>query len=165
MHEHYADAFSVECLKDEFEIEACTVCGAPFEEFGYMDPADGKCYCADCLDRIVAPIIQDAKQFAEERCAITRPFPAFFADMEYRCTPEDYDSGARESYTENSYRTTLRHDYTNYDDLIKDYCKDSTRGRVFYHAIRERIKFLIEEAIDENDLIHNSFDDEEGDEQ
>ena len=85
-------------------------------------------------------------RFAEECCRITRPLPEYQPELEYRCSPEEYRMGERESYSPNAYLCHCRHNCTNYDELVADLGKDSATDHVRYLTIRDKIHELLEKA-------------------
>jgi hypothetical protein len=126
----------------------CAKCGQVLREEAYYDDGDGVHYCETCVKELIESLKGEAIAYAKEHCKITDPLEKYDSQYEYRCTPEDYAHGARESYTENAHMCHCRHNCTNYDELIKDLGRDSIAGRVYYTAIHARIMEMLEEAID-----------------
>src|SRR5262249_11396584 len=88
-------------LKETFDHEVkCIKCGVPLEA-AYFDFGDY--YCETCVDALAAELNAEAVQFAQEHCKLTKPLPKYDPSCEFRCTPEEYECGQRESYTPNSY--------------------------------------------------------------
>ncbi len=129
---------------------ACAECGARLEDEAF--PVDADYYCAECIEELIKDLEEKAIKGAEEKCKITGPLPKYDPKKEFRCTPEDYESGMRESYTPNSYMALCRHKYTNYDELIKNLDRDSLSDEIWYFAVRQRIEELLAERIDEEDF-------------
>jgi hypothetical protein len=143
------------CELDEGEVR-CTECKILLEE-AYWD--GDAWYCEGCINALAQVIVKEAESYALESCKITRPLAKYDARYEYRPTPEEYNSGAKEAYTENAHRAHCRHNCTNYDELIKTLSKYSEvlRDKVYYEAIRKRIDELLDDAIGES----GSLEDEE----
>lgn len=135
---------------------SCAECGANLADEAYFD-GDGAYYCEPCMDKFVKEVTWEAKEFAEENCRITEPLPRYDPENEYRCTPEEYQMGARESYTPNSHMSHCRHNCTNYDELIAALDRDSVRDRIYYTAINVKITELLQERIETDE----SFDEDE----
>lgn len=108
--------------------------------------------CVGCSEELVKIVEAEAAEFARENCKITKPLPKYNPAYEFRCTPEEYESGLKESYSRNSHVCHCRHNCTNYDELIKDHSKNSEliEDGIFYLAIRSRIDELLSEQIEED---------------
>jgi hypothetical protein len=140
----------------------CLRCGRAIEDEAYYDGVEGY-YCEACIGKIIAAYKLEADAFAAEQCRLTRrPLPEYDPSLEYRCTPEQYAAGDRASYSPAAYLAAVRHEATNYDELIAPPDRDSVRDRVFYDAIYRRIMQMIESAMDEDEVIveDDTFDDE-----
>jgi hypothetical protein len=125
----------------------CCDCKSQLVEDAYFDGED-KYYCESCIQKLIDKTIHLAEGFAQQNCKILKPLPPYDPDQEYQCTPEDYELGYRYSYTPNSHMCKCRHEFTNYDDLIKPLSKDLVVHQIYYHAIREKIMELLEAVID-----------------
>lgn len=108
-------------------------------------------FCEPCMERLVELAENEAETYAEENCRITKPLPKYDPRFEYKCSPEAYEAGAKQSYTENSHMCHCRHNCTNYHELLKPLDKNigNVWHRVRYWAIRERIDELLEDAMEE----------------
>lgn len=138
----------------------CAECEEPIADEPYLD--DGKFLCESCFEGITEAAREEAEEFAEANCKITQKLRRFDPEKEWACSPEDYDVGAKESYTENSVRAHNRHNCTNYDELIPDQHDTSIPARELYSAIRSRIEKLLDEA--NEDQYEDELDDNaEGD--
>jgi hypothetical protein len=122
--------------------------------------ADAGYYCEACIPAVAAEAEVEARAFAREYCRVTRPLPPYDPAREYRCTPEEYASGNRESYTRSAHACYCRHECTNYDELVRGLDRPSVTDQILYAAIRERIKELLEEAR-EADLLGDDPPDED----
>lgn len=152
----------VDALAEENGTEPiCVECKCVLTDFAYLDDDTANVYCESCLETLVESLKDEARVFAKKNCRFTRELPTFYLDHEYRCTPEEYAEGMRESYTENSYRCHCRHCCTNYEELIVDYSKCGVRNRVFYAAIRSTIDKMIDDDIVAKDLIRYSPEDDD----
>jgi len=109
-------------------------------------------YCEACLTSLVECENEEATIYAEEHCKITEPLTSFDSDYEFRCTPEEYALGMRESYTANSHLACLRHNCTNYDELIEPLDRENPIQNASYLAIRLRTDELIREKLAEMEL-------------
>lgn len=125
---------------------SCVECGKHLPQEAFWD-GEGAFYCEPCWRPLVEEIEKEAKAYAKEHCKVTRQPPEYDPDLEYRCPPEEYTLGSRESYTPNAFMACCRHHYTNYDELIKPLERDSVRDRIYYRAIRDRITDLLEDTI------------------
>jgi hypothetical protein len=139
-----------EVTQEDGEELRCTECDKLFgedEEVAYFE--DGYC-CQTCAEERTEIAETEAKQFAEENCKITKTLPKYDPTQEFRCSPDDYESGSRESYTRNSHLCYCRHNCTNYDDLIKGLDKCDLEDQIAYEAIRCRIEELLRDQIEED---------------
>lgn len=136
------------------EVAICDFCSDEFldiEEEVHVDD-DGSTYCDQCLDIVVANLYEVYAEEASRVCKVTHAFPEFDYLNTFAPTPEEYEAGDRVANTENSYRCAMRHEYTNYDELIKNLSQGVLADAVRYHAIRDRIEEIIENEISEKDL-------------
>ena len=124
----------------------CAWCRKRLEEEACYD-GDKHHFCEACLETLVQDLDGKATAYAEANVEITGPIPDYDPLLEYRCTPEEYRDGFRESYSPKAYRAFLRHKRSNYDHLIKNLGK-SVFDRIFYLAIRDRVDALLDDAID-----------------
>jgi hypothetical protein len=152
----YFDVFPVEELDEGI---TCDSCDMGIAGWAYFD-GDGF-YCTSCAEALTREWFGDAQAFAKERCKIIHKLPAYDPACEYRCTPEEYEEGSRESYTPNAYLCRCRHECTNYDELIADLSRDHAEDRVYYEVIRHRIDELL---IEHEDFMHEEDEDEEEEE-
>lgn len=104
-------------------------------------------YCEPCITDLKDRAEAKAKVYAAQNCKITKPLPEYDSQFEFRASPEDYDHGARESYTPNAYMCHCRHNCTNYEDLIASLDRNSLFDHAKYRAIRDRITDLLESEI------------------
>lgn len=126
------------------ECVTCDACGEPIvDEIVYYDGRECH-YHEHCAAALAEQWNADAEEFAKKHCQITRKLPSYDRQSEFRCTPEEYENGERESYTPNAYLSYCRHGCTNYDELIKKLDREYAKDRVFYYAIRDHIKELLE---------------------
>jgi hypothetical protein len=128
----------------EGEDVHCDECGVKLEWACYARAAY---YCERCMAELAKQAETEAREYALEQCRITRPLPQYDPSREYRCTPEEYDAGDRESYTPNAHACYCRHECTNYDELIEGLDQQCELDQIYYLAIRDRIEELIEEAL------------------
>jgi len=138
----------IEAIEEVAQKATCENCGRDFEEYGVYDSEGGKYYCDNCRNDLVTSLVPEAERYAKDRCMLTRELPPYEPSQEFACLPEEYALGAKESYTPNSYLTAARHEYTNYDELTKNFDRDSIRGQVYYAAVRDRIEEIIAEEIE-----------------
>lgn len=136
---------------EEIGVVACSECGEPFDSdsgYVYYD-GDHSYYCEICACSVAARYAEEAEAYAEEHCKITGPLPEYDPDEEYKCSPEEYEQGLKDSYSPNAYLALCRHRYSNYEALIKplDKASRTAKGRLAYQAIRKRIMDLLLEAI------------------
>lgn len=155
-------------IEETFGTSAlCSQCGAALESVGYFDDSDHhadsiKFFCEKCAQQAVDALVAEAEVFARTNCKITSELPPFYCDLEFRCTPEEYENGNRESYTENSHFCGCRHNCTNYEELISEHSDEwSMRGRAYYMVIHQVINNLIDEEISQKDLIRFSSEDDQ----
>ena len=106
----------------------------------------GRHYCEACATELAREEDVEAREYTREHCRVTRPLPPYDPALEYRCTPEEYAGGARESYTPNAHACYCRHNCTNYDELIRGLERYCPLDQIRYEAIRSRIEELLEEA-------------------
>ncbi len=125
----------------------CAHCEEPIEDEVYLE--DGEYLHAACCEAIEKERRIEAEEFARVNCKITRKLHRFDPNKEWACSRDDYEMGARESYTENSVRAHNRHNCTNYDQLLPQRLDDSMWARALYEAVRERIEELLENANDD----------------
>lgn len=130
-------------------VECCD-CDQHLPDEAYYD-GEGNYFCAACLSVWVKEAEAEARAYALENCRIIRPVPPYDTSQpEYRCTREEYESGARESHTPNAHLCHCRHACTNYDELTAPLARDGCWDRIMYDAIRERTDELVEAAIEES---------------
>ncbi len=134
------------CYEDEFEGLSCAECNSKLTEVTGAIPDGEGWLCPSCYERMRENEEEAAEKFARENCMITQPFPKCDPALEFRCSPEDYEVGAKESYTPSSYRAKCRHECTNYDKLCKDLRGCDEHG-IRHLAIHARIRELVEEEI------------------
>lgn len=127
---------------------SCAECGEHVAHEAYLDGV-GAYFCESCMNQFIREVEGEAVAYAEGHCKITLPLPRYDPTREYRCTPDEYAVGLRESYTTNAHMCSCRHNCTNYDELIKSLDRDSVRDKIYYMAIRARITDLLETAIEE----------------
>jgi hypothetical protein len=129
-------------------VVRCAECNRTFaENEGVVYFEDG-CCCETCAEQRVKIAEQEAKEFAEENCKITKVLPKFNPAREFSCTPEEYEAGNRESYTRSSHLCHCRHNCTNYDDLINGLDPHDLVHAIFYEAVRSRIEGLLTDQIE-----------------
>ena len=109
----------------------CDDCGERLTDEAYWD-SDSDCYCELCANQLVEKTKIEAESYAREHCKIT-------------CQPPTYDLVYE---TPNALAALCRHEYTNYDELIKDLDRDGITGRIYYKAIRLVIEELLDDVID-----------------
>ena len=140
--------------EDEDEYEPCSVCDSTEDEIRDYTDLNGEVtrVCPGCYaynEMIEAEIMQpDFDEYAKELCKLTGQLAVYDPAGHYAPSPEEYEAGDREAYTENSVRAFNRHNRTNYDELIKPFSKHDTdpETRAYYSAIRTRIEELLDEA-------------------
>jgi hypothetical protein len=125
----------------------CAECGESIRDEVCMED-EGYLHTA-CCEGIEEEHRKEAEEFAKANCKITRKLHRFDESKAWACSPEDYEMGARESYTENSVRARNRHNCTNYEQLIPDRLDDSMWARARYEAIRVRVEELLDKAADD----------------
>lgn len=84
-------------------------------------------------------------------CAVTidpKEIPPFDHRARYAPTPEEYEAGCRDAYTENSLRALIRHHGTNYDVLCSVLDREDAFDRAAWGAIRDRINELVEPLVE-----------------
>ena len=142
---------------DDFgeEVIICCQCHCELRGNDRAFPVSEGEVCETCSPKYEASLTQKAERFALENCKILLPLPEYDDENEYRCTPEEYDAGIRDSNTPNAYFTMCRHEYTNYDELIRPYPKnsDDLTDIMYYDAIQTQIYRLLIEEIERNHLI------------
>jgi hypothetical protein len=138
------DTVPVEAMEDLGVDPCCQKCNARLMYYGNYDNGDGSYYCDACATAFIKEWEDKAWDYAVEACKITEPLPEYDHSCEYRCTPEEYEAGDRESHSPGSYAAFCRHNCTNYDDLIKPLSRYSAEDRVMYAAIRERTMEMLE---------------------
>lgn len=136
----------------------CAECNQHLREEAYYDGVESY-YCEHCIDKLIESAKTEARSYAEANCKITKPLPKYDPQYEYRCTPEEYEMGARESYTPNAHMCHCRHNCTNYEELMKPLDRDSVVHQVFYSAIHNRITELLDEVIAE--MVYDEADEDE----
>lgn len=133
-----------ECMEQGLtESEFCESCsGSVLDclDSGAARYIDSEGICIECAE---SDHRDDATAYAEKHCKVTRELEEYDSTQRYAPCPEAYALGDREAYTENSVYASNRHNCTNYDDLIRDLDRDSSRDRVYYDAIRARIDELL----------------------
>jgi hypothetical protein len=134
---------SVPVAELEEDEPRCAICRAILTE-AWLD--DGDFYCEACMKELVEESACEAKAFAKKKCELTCKLPEYDTTREFKCTAEEYEAGAKESYTENSFRCHCRHHCTNYDQLIHELRRDDLGDRIYYRAIRARIDELLDDA-------------------
>lgn len=130
----------------EEDSPRCAECNDLLE--GMAEFFDGSYLCESCMISLGWRLRTEAEQFATQNCKITRPIPEYDPDLEYRCSPEDYESGARESYTPNAFLAYCRHCHTNYDELLKPLDKHDHKDLFMYKEIRKRIISLLRAEVE-----------------
>lgn len=146
------------------EIDGDVTCGGcddPVTGEAYYD-GEGTYYCESCATDLAEGWTAEATEYAVQNCRITAPVPAYDPQREFRCTPEEYEAGAKESYTPNAHLAHCRHRCTNYEELLRGLDRDRAHDRVRVAAIRERVTELLEEAIVAADLDAADLDAEDG---
>ncbi|MDB5306552.1 MAG: hypothetical protein JWO38_754 [Gemmataceae bacterium] len=123
----------------------CDACGERLTDECVPDGCGGF-FCVPCLKELLKEWEVEARQYAAENCRITRALPEYDPDLEFRPSPEDYAAGDREAYTPNAHMAKCRHEFTNYDELIRNLDRDSMEDQVAYEAIVTRINALLIEA-------------------
>lgn len=146
-------------ITGEGEELHCAECNRVFgedEEAVFWEP---EYRCEGCSEELAEIIKAEASEFAKANFKITTPLPRYNPAREFRCTPEEYELGLRESYSRNSHLCHCRHKCTNYDGLIENLSKHShsIKQQIFYEAIRSRADELLAERIEEDG---DDFDDE-----
>ncbi len=121
----------------------------------------GRYYCEKCMETRIARVEKRAESYAASQCRITAQLPKYDRAFEFRCTPEDYEMGAKESYSPNAYLAHCRHNCTNYEILIERLDPEQIAHKVWYWAIRDRIETLLQDAIDERELLDDDEDESE----
>lgn len=140
-----------EIIKEGEELH-CAECKRIFgEDEEAVNWGDGL-RCEACSKELAEIVEAEAVDFAMKNCKITKALPKYNPLHEFRCTPEEYDAGSKESYTRNSHLCGCRHSCTNYDELIKDLHEsdDSLEDRILYLAIRVRVDGLLREQIEDD---------------
>lgn len=103
--------------------------------------------CPNCYEAWAEECAEsEAQAYAIEHCRLTAQVPDYDPELHYACSAEDYEMGAKESYTPNALLAWARHNATNYDELVKDLDRDSGEHRAYYTAIRQRVEQLILDA-------------------
>lgn len=134
---------------------SCLFCDdAITEEAYYVEEFSGN-LCEHCVQEYVKECEMEAKVFAAEHCRITKALPAYDDENEFRCTPEEYETGFGVSNTPDAYFVSCRHENTNYDELIWGLSRTAMWDQVLYHAIRDRIdRMLIDEIEEKHPNVH-----------
>lgn len=152
--------YQIEAFEEIDKSPICDKCGAQLTEAFAIDD-DGGCACEVCAEKLFAELAAEATQFALDNCRITRHLPEYDPSLEFRCMPEEYEFGSRESYSPNAYLAVCRHGCTNYDELLRTRSRTCPIQAEFYHAIRSRIEAMIREAAPETariELDYNDYD-------
>jgi hypothetical protein len=141
----------------------CLECKKQLEGEAAYDGIEEGYYCVRCYDTIENRLAIEAKEFAEKNCRFsTDELPTFDPSYEHKPTTEEYEMGDRDAHTENAYRDALRHECTNYDELLADLDSEvvggtriprSIKSAVLYEAIRTQIDQMIDNKIVQDDLI------------
>jgi len=126
----------------------CADCGRqvipedePFHE------RDNKTRCWGCAEEAAAKTEAECIKFARQHVKLTAQPHVYDPQRRFAPTPEEYDSGYIEAYTENSAEAHNRHGCTNYDELIARLDHVDPFDSVLYFAIRDRVHKMIEEAM------------------
>lgn len=149
-------------ITKEGEQLRCAECDRVFAE-DELAVYWGDCQrCEACSEELVKTVEAEAAEFACQHCKITQALPKYNPSQEFRCTPDEYEVGSKESYTRNSHLCYCRHNCTNYEELIKDLHKldDSLENKILYEAIRARIDELLEKQIEQDGDEFEEDDDE-----
>ena len=125
----------------------CDECGEVIENEVCME--DEGYFHTVCCERVEGELRKEEKEFAIANCKITRKLHRFDWSKSWACSPDDYEMGAKESYTANSVRAHNRHCCTNYDELLPDRADKSMWATARYEAVRERIEELLQGAGDD----------------
>jgi hypothetical protein len=133
-------------LDDDMEVD-CVECQEHLTEEACI--LDDEYMCEDCGMAYLEEVKGEAIAFAVANCKITGPVELYDPTMRFAPSQDEYHSGNREAYTENSVEAHNRHNRTNYEDLIKDLDRRDPVDDVRYWAIRARIRELLEDAVDE----------------
>jgi hypothetical protein len=115
----------------------------------FDDNPDNNCdYCSNCHDAGEQFLFECVKEESEEllsQCKLTKELPVYDTAMEYRCTPDDYGQGYKESYSPSSYLAYCRHSHTNYEELI-DGLGQSGVDAFVYRAVKRRCNELVRQS-------------------
>jgi hypothetical protein len=132
-------------------LEDCEpICGACSAALTWFWELDGQYLCENCVESHLPHIIEECQQYAHNECEITADFPPYDAALEYRPTRREYAEGCRDAYSPRAWLSRVRHECTNYDDLISHRDSFDLRDRVKYVYVRHRIHALIAEIIGHN---------------
>lgn len=129
----------------------CEFCNAEITGLVCHDDCCGNVICAECYTSAESEeeriFDESPARIAEavSMCKATADFPVFDESETWAPTPEQYERGERDAYTENSYRCYCRHSCTNYDDLIRNLDRHDAADQLVYDAIRARIDELVEQ--------------------
>jgi len=152
----------LEEMEEEGEGELtvrCPVCTREVDGVYACDAEEAVPYrCPVCVLKLLPEVIAEAQEFARVHCQITRPTPQYDPELEIKCTPEEYAAGNRESYSRKAFRNALRHEYTNYDDLLKSLDRNDWVDWVYYRVIRLRVAELLGYDEAEDPDLDDQFD-------
>jgi DNA-directed RNA polymerase subunit RPC12/RpoP len=150
-------------ITEEGEELRCAECNRLFGEEEEAVYWGDEYRCEDCSEKLVESVEAEVAEFAEQNCKITETLPKYNPAHEFRCTPEEYESGSKESYTHNSHLCYCRHNCTNYDELIKNLDKlgDHLEGKIHYEAIRSRVDELLKEQIEQDGDEFDEFNEDD----
>ena len=130
-------------IKDSIDEDfQCCNCGVRLVEEGVRDGV--VLWCLPCIEPKVEKALREAEAVALKECTLHDDLPKFNAANKFAPTPEEYEAGEKFANTASSFRATLRHEYSNYDQLICFLDKYDFWDCIRYEAIRYRISELVE---------------------
>jgi hypothetical protein len=156
----YVDDILAETEDEELR---CGLCATTIQDEAYM--GDDEWLCLSCVKAKIERITKEAIAFAAENCRVTGKLPKYETELEWKCTPEEYDAGFKESYSPNSYEAFCRHHCTNYDELIKDLDRYALTDQIYYSMIMNRIVKLLQDEFDRAEYEDDEAEDDAADDE
>lgn len=136
---------------DADERFICTSCECEITTDECYAECGGDTMCLGCYEDAADEYESEAPiqtKEALEMLKITCEFPLYDESQEYAPTREEFEAGFKEAYTPNAYRCHLRHECTNYDDVIRDLQRGEAIDQTIYKAVRDRVEEMIDAEIE-----------------
>ena len=147
---------------NEDQPGTCSICDASIKfEDECVDSYSQGIFCAECGETELETARDEAIEFAEQHVKVTRKPHLYDPACRDAPTPEEYEYGYREAYTENSVAAHNRHRCSNYDALIRGLDRYDPFDQIQYYAIRSVVEDRIEDALLSGDDDRDLSDDEQ----